>query len=505
MPDPAQTEAQRVIAGRYRLDRSIARGSTSEVFAAHDETLGRPVAVKVLHPHLAGDPAVVERFRREAVVAARLNHPNVVETYDAGVEGSDAYVVMEVAAGRPLSIVLTEQRELSMARAVKIASQVAAALDEAHRHGIVHRGLQPSDVLVADDDRVKVADLGITGGAVAADPPPVGPDDPTRAGEITRSPVAYRSPEQLDGGDAGPASDIYALGVILYEMICGAPPFRGRPGIAAQQATEPPLPPRQVRAGVPRALDEVVLRALAKAPADRFPTAADMQSALLSVDVAPDDAVPMVVRDPTPPGGVDAIRFRQTERSWLWPTVLIVVVAVTLGIVGVLFATTDTAQRLFNRETGNSANPPEPAGPATVTRVELFDPDGDGDEHNDELSNLLDEEPSTTWLTHQYLGQPFGGLKDGVGVVFHLEDRTDISSVEIDTPTAGWSVDVYVAAGTASSLEAWGDPVAAATDLRAGEVSLDLDSARGRFVLVWISDPGPDNQVYIGGIRLIEA
>ncbi len=501
MPDSSRIDAERVLAGRYHLRRPIARGGMAEVWEATDEILGRPVAIKILLPHLAADQSFRERFRREAIAAARLAHPNVVATFDTGIDpvGSVPYIVMELVPGRTLYQVLATDGPLPPHRCVQIAVQVAAALDYAHRHGVVHRDVKPGNILLGDDDRVKVADFGIAKAAVRGLPA----GDLTQTGAIVGT-AKYLSPEQVNGDNVDGRADIYALGVVLYEMLCGRAPFVGESdvAIALQHAQSQPVSPRQVRAGIPRPLEAIVLRALAKSPAARYPTAGDMQTALLSVDLGPDDAVPLVMRDPTPPEGVVAPTFRQSERSWIYPVAGIVAVAVVLGIIGVLFATTDTGKRLLNQDTGPSQT--APTVPLTITQVKSFDPPpGSQAEHEDELVNLTDGDPSTTWRTESYDSPTFGGLKQGVGVILRFSGVGKLDEVKVTSPTRGWSARVYVADTPKATLAEWGDAVETRTGINGSATTFSLHAKPGGAILVWITNLGPSRQVAIGELEVM--
>jgi len=473
----------------------------AEVWEATDDILGRPVAVKVLLPHLAVDQSFLERFRREAIAAARLAHPNVVATFDTGVDDGVAYIVMELVHGRTLHQLLAAQGALTPHRAVGIAVQVAAALEYAHQHGVVHRDVKPANILVDNDDRVKVADFGIAKAAAApgSQGRPWASQDLTQSGVVVGT-AKYLSPEQVNGDPVDGRADIYSLGVVLYEMLCGRTPFAGETDVAValQHVTTPPLSPRQVRSGIPRPLEAVVLRALAKNPADRYATAADLQSALLSVDLGPDDAVPMVVRDPTPPEGSPAPSFRESERSWLYPVALIVVTAVVLGVIGVLFATTDTGQRLLG-ETGSGTK-----RTLTVARAESFDPPpGSQAEHDEELPLVFDGDPSTAWTTETYSTSRFGGLKKGVGVVLVLDAAAQLDELTVTSPSKGWSAEIYVADAPKAVLQPdWGDAVASKTGIDAGTTTFSLHGRQGGAVLIWITDLGPANQVAVAEAKL---
>jgi len=496
-----QVNAEHVLGGRYRLVRSIARGGMAQVWEAHDEILGRRVAVKVLYQHLATDESFLARFRREAIAAARLAHPNVVATYDTGVDGDVAWIVMELVDGRTLREELLERGAMHPSRVVHLGTQVADALDYAHRSGVVHRDVKPGNILLTEGDRVKVADFGIAKAASEAAEGASGSSslDLTQSGAIVGT-AKYLSPEQVNGEPVDGRSDVYALGVVLYEMLCGRPPFSGETevALALQHLSAAPMAPRQVRAGIPRSLEAVVLRAMAKSPAQRFPTAGQLHTALLSVDLGPDDAKPVVVRQDTPPGGTPPT-FAQTERSWMVPTVLIVVLAVTLGVVGALFARSDTGQRLLNEPESEAAGD----DPLPVTRATAFDPQGDGREHDDELPRLTDGDPATIWDTERYIDRQFGGLKTGVGVLLELDGRRKLGRLEIESSTRGWSAQVFVADRPLAGAPPadWGEAAASKTGID-GPATFDLQGREGAAVLIWITDPGETSTVAVGEVRL---
>jgi hypothetical protein len=224
-----------------------------------------------------------------------------------------------------------------------------------------------------------------------------------------------------------------------------------------------------------------------------------MQTALLSVDLGPDDAVPLVVRDPTPPEGMRAPTFRQSERSWIYPVAGIVAVAVVLGVIGVLFATTDTGHRLLNPGSGGQAT----ATPVKIAGAQAFDPPpGSLAEHDDEVGLLFDDDPSTDWSTETYSTSRFGGLKQGVGVVLRLSGAGKLDEAAITSPTRGWSARVYVADGPKASLAEWGEPVDTKSGINGGTTTFSLHGHRGAAVLLWITDLGPSNQVALGEVRI---
>src|SRR5215210_6680202 len=262
-----------LLAERYEVGPLLGRGGMAEVYLGTDRVLERPVAIKVLGGWLASDERFVERFRREALAAARLAHPHLVAVYDAGSEEDLHYMVMEYVPGATLGDVLEQEGRLDPRRAVGIARDVASALEVAHRAGIVHRDVKPANVMLAPDGRTKVMDLGI---ARTLDG-----ESLTRTTSVLGSPN-YLSPEQARGERVDARSDIYSLGCVLYEMLCGRPPFDAESPVAVayKHVHEMPPAPSALVPTVPVSLDAVTLRAMAKDPDDRFASAEGFVAAM---------------------------------------------------------------------------------------------------------------------------------------------------------------------------------------------------------------------------------
>jgi serine/threonine-protein kinase len=337
--------------GRYRVIRRLGSGGMANVYLAEDEELGRRVAIKVLDEKHANDEQFVERFRREAKNAASLSHPNIVSIYDRGEAEGTYYIAMEYIEGRSLKELIVARGPLPIDRAVAYARQILGAVRFAHKKGIVHRDIKPHNVLVDTDGRLKVTDFGIAR---------AGASQMTEAGSIIGT-AQYLSPEQARGAPVDQRSDLYSVGIVLYEMLTGSVPFTGDTPveIAMKHISAVPTPPSPARPEVPEDLDLVVLRALAKDPRERFQSAEEMDAELGRVaaglpvtDATADaatavlagaglaDAAPTAVtrRAPPPPyaphGGYQYEETPPGRRS-IWPWLLalgLVVAAVVAGL-----------------------------------------------------------------------------------------------------------------------------------------------------------------------------
>jgi eukaryotic-like serine/threonine-protein kinase len=260
--------AQTVVAGRYRVEGALGHGGMASVLRARDDELDRPVAIKLLDEHLARDASVRTRFLREARLSAALAHPNVVSVFDAGEEDGRPYIVMECVEGRTLADLLADRGRVPWQEAVRLALQVCAGLEHAHRAGLVHRDVKPQNLLLREDGTLKIADFGI---ARAAEQTRL-----TQAGTILGT-AAYLSPEQAAGDEVTAAADVYALGAVLYELLTGRTPytFETLAELAHRQAVEPVEPIRELAPDVPAAVEDVVMRCLARNPAYRPASAAE--------------------------------------------------------------------------------------------------------------------------------------------------------------------------------------------------------------------------------------
>jgi serine/threonine-protein kinase len=453
------------------------------VWEAEDKVLTRRVAIKVLHPHLAGDDGSRVRFRREAVAAAGLAHPHIVTTYDTGRDAEVAYIVMELVEGITLARLLRAEGALPLAKALDVAAQVADALACAHAHGIVHRDVKPSNILLRADGHVKVADFGIASTGA-------GNEDLTRTGVVMGT-AKYLSPEQVSGAPADAASDIYALGIVVYEMLCGTPPFVGDSDLttALSRLTATPESLTERRPEVPPSLEAVVLRALARNPEARFRSAAEMRSNLLAVDLDHSEAL-------TPPTGLPAVppparHFPARATTAVAAVLLLVLAAVLLKSGG--------------SPEGGPGSEPSATARGTIAGIPMlvtaFDPEADGDENSASVGNVVDRDPATVWKTDTYHAN-FPSLKKGVGIYVDLGRSKTVRSVVVETPGAsGWTGEVYVADRRSPTLAGWGEPAATGPGDQGSTTTFDLKGAEGRYVLVWFTSLLPSD----GGFRLAVA
>jgi serine/threonine-protein kinase len=285
-PDDDLTRLRRATGNRYRVRRRMGGGGMADVYDAEQVQLGRRVVIKVLHPHLARDAEVAERFRREAEAAARLVHPHICAILDYGATDDVVFTVMPHLEGGSLADVIQRSRTVNAARVASVAAQVACALDYAHRRGVVHRDVKPDNVLFDEDGNALITDFGIATARFHG--------RLTASGRAMGTPH-YMSPEQAMGKLVDGRSDIYAIGILLYESLTGAPPFDGADAFAVsyKQVHEAPPSLAETAPRAPAALTEITMRCLAKAPGDRYARGGELADALIAFLAGQPDAGPM--------------------------------------------------------------------------------------------------------------------------------------------------------------------------------------------------------------------
>jgi eukaryotic-like serine/threonine-protein kinase len=328
--------AQMVLGGRYQVESELGRGGMATVFKGTDTVLGRPVAVKVLSPQYAGDANFVTRFRREAQSAARLNHPNLVSVYDTGTDDGVHFIVMEYVDAKTLADYLAGGGRIMPERAIEIAQAVCDALSVAHAHGIIHRDIKPANIMITSKGDVKVTDFGIARVISAA--------DTLAQTAAVLGTASYLSPEQAQSQSMDQRSDIYSLGVVLYEMVTGRPPFSGDSPVmvASKHVLEQPTPPATLNSDVSPALEAVIMKAMSKNPDNRYQDADEMRAdlerarlgqAVQATPLLPESArtqriaptgPPTAVLPPAEPGGGE-------RRRWWIPALIILLILAVLG------------------------------------------------------------------------------------------------------------------------------------------------------------------------------
>jgi serine/threonine-protein kinase len=496
------------LGGRYRLQEVIGRGGMSTVYRAFDSVLERTVAIKLMHRHNASDSDQLERFRREARAMARLVHPHIVTVIDAGEAELDGewacggepakapYIVFEYVEGDTLKQRIRREGELDIQQAIAYAIEIGRGLQAAHEHGIVHRDIKPQNVLVSTEGGAKITDFGIARTLTEK--------GLTLNGRVLGT-TDYVSPEQALGQQVTRQSDIYSLGVVLYEMLTGSVPFTAATPVAvAMRHVREQLPDVQaLRPEVSAATASVVERATAKDLARRYPDAeamvADLEEILAIETSRAGQAageVTMVVRSlPAPSRRRVPWHLRHRTR---WLGVLAAAVALVAG--SLIFAL-DRTHRGVGGAAGASRTHLQ-AIHLAQTAAHDYNPFGTGPEHPDEVSNAIDGDPNTTWSTEHYLNDALG--KPGVGLYVDASPGVAARAIAIQTPTPGFLAAIYAATNFDEGLpqgstvplakRGW-IPVAGAQRVGSQTViRLDTAGVRYRYYLVWITKLQPEGQ-----------
>ncbi|HKP18188.1 MAG TPA: protein kinase [Gaiellaceae bacterium] len=433
--------AGELIAERYELEELVGKGGMSSVYRAHDRLLERTVAIKLLHEHYSRDDDYVERFRREARSAAQLSHPNIVTVIDRGEADGRQFIVFEYIDGQNLKQLVQRQGRLPVRTALELAIEVGRALAFAHEHGLVHRDVKPQNVLLGNGD-VKVTDFGIARSVDVK-------SGLTQTGTVLGT-SEYVAPEQASGQQVDALSDVYSLGVVVYELLAGNPPYSGESFVAvAMRHVHDPVPSiAQVRPDVPLRLDAALAKAMAKRPEDRFPSMTDFVTELEATLAAlgTPDADRTTILPPAPAAAPHARRPPRRARARRRSLAPLVALALGLAAIG-----GGTAAYLALKDDDAGAGGNGSSGgvgvPVHLSASTAYDPPpGDGQEHNDEVARATDGDPVTFWETERYRSLNFGGLKNGVGIILDAGQPVQPREIVVVSDTPGFVAEIKAGA-----------------------------------------------------------
>jgi serine/threonine-protein kinase len=497
---PAGALTGTVLSGRYRLENKLGSGGMSTVYLAKDETLERWVAVKVLHREISDQPDQIERFRREARAVAQVTHPNVVAVIDAGEDAGRPYIVFEYVEGETLKHRIDAQGHLPLDEAAAYAIEIGRGLAAAHARMLVHRDVKPQNVLIDAEGRAKVTDFGIARELET--------DGLTKTGRVLGT-TDYVSPEQAMGQPVDARSDIYSLGILLYEMLTGEVPFQAETlvGVAMKHVNEPMPDVQKRRRDVSSALAAVMDRSTAKEPKKRYSDMGAMLDDLegaLEVEVARAGTThgeATTVLDSVPEG---RRRLSAPSRRTSIAGVLLVLAATGIALGIAVLTGEDESPRGGDGGGGGGA--------AAIELVDAidFDPTGGDGEHPERVQDAIDDDPESTWITQTYgapvIADAISG-KEGVGLIVDAGSAVEATSITIQSAAPGWTATIYRAAdGPPTDLAGWGDPISDPVEM-ATDQTIQLNAQQpSRYYLIWITqlavDAEGDNLVEIGDVEL---
>jgi tRNA A-37 threonylcarbamoyl transferase component Bud32 len=494
-----------VLSGRYKLEAKLGSGGMSTVYLARDTTLDRQVAVKILHREMSEQEDQLQRFRQEARAVAKLSHPNVVAVIDAGEDGGHPYIVFEYVEGETLKQRINRLGALDPQEALAYAIEIARGLTVAHNRKMVHRDIKPQNVLIDAEGRAKLTDFGISR--------QLEQDGMTATGRVLGT-TDYVAPEQAMGHPVDQRSDVYSLGVVLYEMLIGQVPFHAdsQVGVAMKHVNEELPDVQQRRPELSAAAAMVVERATAKDPDQRYQQVGELiddLSTALEVEAAraggtTGEATSVLDAVAPTERKLSAGRGR---RSWLAIALLVIAAAAVL-----------LALQLIGSGSGPGGGGALNGKGSKVALSEAsdYDPEGDDQEGPETVSFAVDGDPTTTaWSSEHYDSDTFAGTKTGenpgVGLYVTAKATTTPSEMLIRTPTPGWDAQIFAAAsGPPEELSEWGEPVGDVTDAQdAEEVGLHLGSP-AKYFLIWFNKASPARdqagryQIEISDVKLID-
>ncbi|HET9154438.1 MAG TPA: protein kinase [Solirubrobacterales bacterium] len=494
-----------VLSGRYKLEAKLGSGGMSTVYLARDTTLDRPVAVKVMHREMSEQADQLERFRQEARAVAKLSHPNVVAVIDAGEDGGHPYIVFEYVEGETLKQRINRVGSLDAQEALAYAIEIARGLTVAHARNMVHRDIKPQNVLIDSEGRAKLTDFGISR--------QLEQDGMTATGRVLGT-TDYVAPEQAMGHPVDQRSDVYSLGVVLYEMLTGQVPFSAdsQVGVAMKHVNEELPDVQQRRPELSAAAAMTVERATAKDPAERYQSVGEMigdLSTALEVEAARAGSTTSEatsVLEAVPPEERRLSSGGHRSRV----AVLILLIAAAAVLAAVLLISSG------NGPGGGGGALNGKGKPVALSGASDYDPEGDGEENPEEVSFAVDGNPTgTAWSSEHYDSETFAGTKEGpdpgVGLYVTAKSTVTPSEMIVRTPTPGWDAEIFAtASGPPEEVSEWGEPVGEVTDAKGvEEVELHLGSP-AKYFLIWFNKAAPARdqegryQVEISDVKLID-
>ena len=486
-----------LIDGRYELAELVGTGGMSSVYRARDTLLERDVALKIMHAHHLDDGDYVERFEREARTVAQLSHPNIVTVIDRGEVKGRPFIVFEYIGGDTLDKLLERDGALPVDEALRIVIGAARGLAFAHRHGLVHRDDKPQNILLNGSGQPKVTDFGI---ARALDVK----KGVTQTGTVLGT-SNYIAPEQASGEGATAESDVYSLGVVLFELLTGRRPFSGDNfvAVAMKHINEPPPSVLDLRRDVPPRVAAAVARALMKDPRDRFPSmesfAAELDACLHDLRGGVTDSSATVITAPPVRGARPARPAHRQRRPPRRAPLLVALIALAaLAVIAVAaIALHGNNSVLPGSSSGNTTTTGGSGGGGAVTLsgVKGFDPQGDNTEHDADAPKATDGSQSTFWTTEQYRSQDFSGLgKDGVGLVLDAPTAVALKKLTVTTDTPGFTAVVK----TGSSPES--AQVDSSQKTVSGTTTFDLNGVKGSVYVLWITRLASTNDAHVNEV-----
>jgi serine/threonine-protein kinase len=455
-----------VLSDRYEVEELVGTGGMSSVFRAHDRLLDRKVALKVLHQQYSEDDDYIERFRREARAVAALSHPNIVTVIDRGEHDGRQFIVFEYIDGENLKALIQRRGPAPVATALELAMQIARGLSFAHQQGLVHRDVKPQNILLNGDGQAKVTDFGI---ARSLDMQ----HGMTQTGTVLGT-SDYIAPEQAQGQRVDEHTDVYSLGVVLYEMLTNEVPFPGENfvAVAMRHINEEPPAIRDKRPDVSPRLEAAVQRAMAKDPEDRFQTMADFCGEL-EANLAEAQGGTMVA--PAPP---QRARARRRQGANPWPIVIALLTLIAIGGAIAYVATRDNGAASTTTGGGGGSVP-------ALKAIRAYDPFGTGGENDAEAKYATDNNPSTYWETERYYDAPRLN-KAGVGLVFDAKSTVQLHQLGVVTSTPGFTA--VIRAG--DSPTTFPDTVSTSQPVE-GSTTFTIVGKPHRYYLLWITRLGP--------------